>query len=205
MRSWVLVLFALLVPSLALAETILCIGDSITLGYAGRLALRRPGDVVVNAGLPGDVSSNQERFRERVDAVTPDVVVIGYGVNDPTETVPPLTPRQSFRNLGRMARYARGQGARVLLLTPAPSVCKFFCTPGEPSLELAETRNRHTRELTKLLLTMRPRLRLAVLDLRDRWHEIPNGFWGNSDVFGLHPTDGGSAAMAAWIDAALVE
>lgn len=187
------------------AETILVAGDSIAYGLAPYLAAVRPNDVIVNAGMAGDVSRNVERFVARFDAQPVDTVVLEYGTNDALAD-PPITPRRTYLNLRAMARYARLRGVRVLVLTPPPSTCKIAdCQPGGPSYSLPQVRNAHTLALSYLLATSRLPPRMTVVETRDRWHEAVRGWWQNSDLYGLHPNESGYPLLAQWVSEALDE
>lgn len=193
------VLLLVLAASRAEAETILVAGDSIAFVLAPALQAARPGDVIVNAGQPGDTSDNLTRFIARFDAAAPvDDVVLEIGTNDATEVDPPLTPAETVRNIRRMARYARARGARVLALTPPPSVCKF-----PPCNAAASRRGEHVYLVSRLLVGLRLPPRMTVVDTRDRWHTVSGGWWNQSDVYGLHPNAAGAALLAAWVSDAL--
>jgi lysophospholipase L1-like esterase len=185
------------------AETLLVHGDSIAFGLAPYLQAARPGDVVVNAGMSGDVSSNVARFIARFDDAAPvDTVVLELGTNDAAE--PALTPRRSVVNLRLMARYARSRGARVFVLTPPPSTCKVdICAPGGPAYDITEARRLYTHALAQLLVESRLPPRMTVVDTRDRWHEAVRGWWQNSDIYGLHPNELGYPLLAGWVSEAL--
>jgi lysophospholipase L1-like esterase len=196
-----LVVLLLLVPLRASAEVILLAGDSIPYGLAPYLQAIRPHDVVVNAGMAGDVSSNLERFIARFDEAHPDAVILEYGTND---TFVPMTPHRTFLNLRLMARYARSRGATVYVLTPPPSTCKVAeCEPGGDTFGIPQARNAHVRALSRILVTTRLPPRMTVIDTRDRWHEAVRGWWQNSDIYGLHPNELGYPLLAGWVSDAV--
>ena len=206
---WLLAL-VLLLAAPAQAETILCIGDSITQGdlhrvsYPNRLQVLLPNDHVVNEGMAGDVSSNLARFQRELGATHPHLVVIQYGTNDPSAT-PPLTTAQSFDNLRRMATLARQAGARVYLLTPPPAICKTLdCEHADPDRHaLQATRDRGTEAIAQALLQARWPDGVRVLDLRSRWSGLPGGWAAYSDPAGLHPNPAGYGVMAGAVAEAI--
>jgi lysophospholipase L1-like esterase len=204
MRSWVLVLFALLMPSAVSAETILFAGDSIAKLVAPALQARMPEALVVNAGVNGDRSTNLNRFYLALSGGPFDVVVLQYGTND--YALAGVTPAASLRNLRTMARAAKRTGARVYILTPPPQVCKHaadLCSPGAGPYENLTHGNAHTLAVTDLLKATRLGRGIALVDLRDRWHAVPNGWWAASDFFGVHPNADAAVLMAEWIAAAI--
>ncbi|MDG2385388.1 MAG: SGNH/GDSL hydrolase family protein [Pirellulaceae bacterium] len=127
---------------LASGDRVVFIGDSNT--YAGRFIseieaqwLKQfPGQSVefINAGLPSETAcglsepihpfprpSVQERIDRVLDKMQPDVLVIGYGMNDgiyhPFDKTRFAAYRKGIRTL---VRKAKKQGAKVVLLTPPP-------------------------------------------------------------------------------------
>ena len=123
--------------------TIVCFGDSITLRYASVLEQQikqKFADVtskVINAGVSGETSRDGLRRIEEVVEKQPNIVIIGFGMNDCGKEPPNRVPVSEFvRNLVHMIERLRAIGARILLLTLNPlkgvlnnhgnvSVCRY--------------------------------------------------------------------------------
>lgn len=115
-------------PALAPEATMLAFGDSLTAGtgagetesYPAVLA-RLTGRRVVNAGMPGEVSTaGVQRLPELLERERPALLLLCHGGND-------LLGRQSQQvladNLRTMIRQAQAQGVAVVLLAvPAPDL-----------------------------------------------------------------------------------
>lgn len=127
-RSRVAALAALawaVAPGLAAAETIVCLGDSLTEGYGVapersypsqlEALLRDAGHAgarVVNAGISGSTTASAvSRLRWQLRA-EPDVVILALGGNDGLRG---LDLAQTRRNLSEAIALARSRGVRVLL------------------------------------------------------------------------------------------
>jgi len=135
-----IVFFAFIENINAQQRTIVAFGDSIT---APRKNVVTYSDVirsefkkknldvkVINSGIPGNTSAMaKERFEKDVLAHKPDLVIIQLGTNDAAVDVwkkPPATePRVSIdvyeQNLRGFITKLKAQGARVILVTPAPT------------------------------------------------------------------------------------
>ena len=102
---------------------ILCFGDSLTAGYASgfeeRFKHKLPDiDVtIVNAGVAGETSRDSLKRLPRLLGKRPQVVLIGFGMNDQAKGV---TTVELASNLSRMISAFEKIGARVLLLTLNP-------------------------------------------------------------------------------------
>lgn len=115
-------------PPLPSDGVILAFGDSLTRGtgagdgegFAEVLAVLS-GREVVNAGVPGEESdAGLARLPTILDAVQPDLVILGHGGND-------MLRRRDLEhakaNLRQMAMLARDRGASVVLLgIPKPGL-----------------------------------------------------------------------------------
>ena len=107
---------------------ILAFGDSLTRGtgagdgegFAEVLAVLS-GREVVNAGVPGEESdAGLARLPTLLDAVQPDLVILGHGGNDMLRR---RDLEQTKANLLQMAMLARDRGASVVLLgIPKPGL-----------------------------------------------------------------------------------
>ncbi len=107
--------------------TVLALGDSITFGtgaapeasYPSVLA-RLTGWNVVNAGVPGDVSSGAlQRLPELLQAHSPRLVLVSIGGNDMLRQMPFADTRANIR---RICEQAAAAGAQVVLVgIPQPS------------------------------------------------------------------------------------
>jgi lysophospholipase L1-like esterase len=134
---WLSAGFALLVAcgpepprATALAEgsTVLALGDSLTYGtgaaredsWPTRLG-KRTGWRIVNAGVPGDVSSGAAgRVGALLAEHQPDLVIISIGGNDFLRQV---RPDQTRENIAEIVRQVRDAGADpVLVAVPRPTV-----------------------------------------------------------------------------------
>jgi len=128
-------------PRLAPDATILAFGDSLTYGsgvsknqsYPALLA-RLTGMKVVNAGVPGEVTSaGLARLPDVLDEVQPQLLILCHGGND-------MLRKQGMNaaadNLRIMIRLAQQQGVPVILMAvPRPGV---FLTPPDFYEEIAE-------------------------------------------------------------------
>ena len=100
-------------------KRVLCLGDSVTFGWdveenecypvqlGSILETRKPGQYqVINAGIPGH-SSFQGRLRlpELMAQLHPDIVIIGYSIND--RFTAPKTDLELFSRLVYLRRYAQ--------------------------------------------------------------------------------------------------
>lgn len=194
-------------PSLAAQpiRKVLAFGDSITRGpipedgtsYPALLERELAGIPVFNAGLPGDVSTNLDRFVAMLEQEAPDLVLLMLGTNDAFEG---LTPRDTVRNLRRMATLARARGARVLILTQPPAFCIFtwngYCQAHPEVVADLAKRTEYTREVSHLLAAVKFPSGTRVLDLRDRW--AMDGWIGFTND-GLHPSAEGRGLIALWV------
>lgn len=115
-------------PPLASDAVILAFGDSLTFGTGAQPSQSYPavlagltGRKVVNAGIPGEISSEGlKRLPATLDEVQPALLILCHGGND-------LLRRQSQdelrRNLREMVQLARNRGIAVMLIAvPEPSL-----------------------------------------------------------------------------------
>lgn len=190
MRRLVLCLLLLSVPSVALATTVLCYGDSITIGYPSRLQQLRPDLEVYGAGLSGDTTANAERLLGELAARHYDVVVILLGINDPLDGSL-SDPRVSFARTQRLARRARAIGATVFLLTLTPET---KIRPPRPDFDF----NTFAYDLSRLILDRYGHRRSGIraADLRDRFTLLG---WDSTSDDGLHPNTAGVEVMATFV------
>jgi lysophospholipase L1-like esterase len=115
--SWLFILSAR-------ADTLVCIGDSVTLGsqvgdsnYCQRLG-------GINAGVGGDTTvQGLERFRRDVLVHNPRTITIGFGLNDPSNGI---SVKQFRANMLAMIRLANPKRRKVVLLTPNPRPVGYF-------------------------------------------------------------------------------
>lgn len=90
------------------AQTLVCLGDSITEGkigasYVERLRAQLPGVRIINAGMNGDTVVHLLRRAERdVIAHAPDVITILVGLNDLTTVYGLRSSRLYYRTLKRL-------------------------------------------------------------------------------------------------------
>jgi lysophospholipase L1-like esterase len=135
-----IIFFALIESINSQQKTIVAFGDSITAPRKNVVTYsdvirnefkKRNLDVkVINSGVPGNTSAMaKERFAKDVLAYKPDLVIIQLGTNDAAVDVwknPPATePRVPIgvyeQNLRGFITRLKAQGARVILVTPAPT------------------------------------------------------------------------------------
>ncbi|MBK1701202.1 GDSL-type esterase/lipase family protein [Thiococcus pfennigii] len=115
-------------PALSGDAVILAFGDSLTRGTGARRGGGYPevlaelsGRAVVNAGVPGEESDAAlARLPAVLDAVAPDLVILGHGGNDLLRR---RDPTRTQANLREMIRLARDGGVAVVLLgVPRPGI-----------------------------------------------------------------------------------
>jgi lysophospholipase L1-like esterase len=115
-------------PPLAADATILAFGDSLTAGSGAAEAESYPavlagmtGRRVINAGLPGEISSSGlQRLPELLEREKPALLILCHGGNDLLQH---LEQRQLAANLRDMVRIANEKGVAVLLVAvPAPDL-----------------------------------------------------------------------------------
>ncbi len=124
--AWLLALLCLVMTPLALARTLLVVGDSISAGYGlaegqgwvrlleQRLQAQKSDYQVVNASISGDTTAGGlARLPPLLAEHRPDVVAIELGGNDGLRGQPLA---QFQRNLTALVQQAKQSGARVLLL-----------------------------------------------------------------------------------------
>lgn len=136
----VIIFFALIENIDGQQKTIVAFGDSITaprknvVTYSDVIRSefkKRNLDVrVINSGVPGNTSAMaKERFEKDVLAHKPDLVIIQLGTNDaavdvwknPRATEPRVPIDVYEQNLRGFITRLKAQGARVILVTPAPT------------------------------------------------------------------------------------
>jgi acyl-CoA thioesterase I len=107
--------------ALPAGATVLALGDSITFGTGASPQASYPavlagltGWNVVNAGVPGDISSAAlARLPDLLQQHTPALVLVSIGGNDFLRRVPPDSTRANIRGICKQARDA---GAQVVLV-----------------------------------------------------------------------------------------
>ena len=182
---------------------IVAIGDSVTYGsgVARRLAyparLARALDLkVYNAGLNGDTAPSGLARLER-DALRhhPDIVLIGFGLNDSGLYAPgvPQTPPARFREtLTSIAQRVRERGTTPVLLSPNPVDAERASANG------AQTEN--WAEYDRIVRQVATTEETPLVDLKA-------AFGGERSLLadGIHPTAEGYARIAAAVEATLEE
>lgn len=124
--AWLLAVLCLTLTPLAMARTLLVVGDSISAGYGlaegqgwvrlleRRLQAQRLDYQVVNASISGDTTAGGlARLPRLLADHQPAVVAIELGGNDGLRGQPLA---QFERNLTALVEQAKARGARVLLL-----------------------------------------------------------------------------------------
>ena len=114
----------MILPLCLAAETLVCLGDSLTAGYGvdqqeawptlveRSLSASFPGLRVVNAGVSGDTTAGGLRRVTWILKGKPDLVLINLGSNDGMRGIP---VGEAKANLTAMVRRLKAGGARVLL------------------------------------------------------------------------------------------
>jgi len=210
-----LALGALLAASPASSQLrVMCYGDSITAGsdesnpansYPGELQRLRSDFDVVNQGRDGDVSGNLDRFKAALAETSPDVVVLMLGTNDPVCT-PGATPgcketptaEETATNLMRMADAGRAAGAKVIVVTPPPAVCKAHCDSRNDVAYAMWMRDAFTGRLADVLRRVDTPRGIRVADLRRR---LSDAAWARLSTNGLHPSEEGNRMIARFVAA----
>ncbi|NIR60646.1 MAG: arylesterase [Gammaproteobacteria bacterium] len=108
-------------PRLAPDAVILAFGDSLTYGNGAPRSASYPavlerlvGRTVINAGVPGELSSaGSDRLPALLERHDPDLVILCHGGNDLLRDRPPAEIRA---NLRAMIEHARRHGAAVVLI-----------------------------------------------------------------------------------------
>lgn len=137
-RAFLTLLFALWIsacgvdapqlPPLADDAIILAFGDSLTYGTGAKDGESYPqvlaaatGLTVIGKGIPGEESdAGLARLPEVLDAIQPDLVILGHGGND---LLRKRDPTKTKANLRRMVELAQARGASVVLLgIPKPGL-----------------------------------------------------------------------------------
>lgn len=115
-------------PRLASDAVVLAFGNSLTYGTGVEPAESYPavlekliGRKVVNAGIPGEVTSGGlSRFPEVLDKEKPALILLCHGGNDMLRR---LNQQHAANNLRAMIRLARERGVSVVLIAvPSPGV-----------------------------------------------------------------------------------
>lgn len=102
---------------------ILCFGDSLTVGYAPtfeehfKQTFPDIDATIINAGVGGETSRDGLRRLPKLLEERPQVVLIGFGMNDQAKGVSTV---ELANNLSQMISSFEKVGARVLLLTMNP-------------------------------------------------------------------------------------
>lgn len=176
----------------ALADTILCVGDSITLGYGGTISYpsylqASVGDkaTVVNAGKLGEqTSGGVSRINSLVKTYKPNYTLIMEGANDSIWGVSPSTLKF---NLARMVSTAQFYGSIAIISTITPDTRKTD-TGGALVLSYNSAIAQLARE--------------AGITLVDSYSNVV-GNWANLNYDGLHPNNAGYQIIANGFSAAL--
>ena len=128
-------------PLLSSDATILAFGDSLTFGTGAKSQQSYPailenltGRTVINAGVPGEVSSDGvRRLPREVEDAEPDLVILCHGGND---FLRKLDKQETKQNLREMLEYLREKDIPVVML----GVPDFglFLTTADIYVELAD-------------------------------------------------------------------
>jgi len=158
---------------------IVCFGDSVTKGYCGRFEKRIKKEYsdlkieVINEGVVSETSVDGLRRLDRVIALEPDVVVVGFGMNDWRKGV----KKETFRNnLGFIVNELDKRGIRVILTTMNPDYNK----ESPVSKQLVE--------YNEVIRDVAYEKRVKIADVYSLWmKELPNIKEGLYDA--IHPNE----------------
>ena len=158
---------------------IVCFGDSITKGYCNRFEKRIKKEYsdlqieVINMGVVSETSVDGLRRLNQVIALEPDVVVVGFGMNDWRKGV----EKETFRNnLGFIVDELDKRGIRVILTAMNPDYNKG----SQVSKQLVEY-----NEVVKDIAYDK---RVRIADVYSLWmKELPNIKEGLYDE--IHPNE----------------
>ena len=158
---------------------IVCFGDSITKGYCSRFERKIKEEYsdlqieVINAGVVSETSVDGLRRLDQVIALEPEVVVVGFGMNDWRKGV----EKETFRNtLGFIVDELDKRGIRVILTAMNPDYNK----ESQVSKQLVEY-----NEVVKDIAYDK---RVRIADVYSLWmKELPNIKEGLYDE--IHPNE----------------
>jgi acyl-CoA thioesterase-1 len=158
---------------------IVCFGDSITKGYCNRFERKIKKEYsdlkidVINMGAVSETSVDGLRRLDQVIALEPDVVVVGFGMNDWRKGV----EKETFRkNLGFIVEELDRRGIRVILMTMNPD----FNQEGRVSKQLIE--------YNEIIKDVAHEKRVRIADVYSLWmKELPNIREGLYDE--IHPNE----------------
>lgn len=158
---------------------IVCFGDSVTRGYCSRFEKQIKKEYsdfeieVINAGVVSETTVDGLQRLGQVIALKPDVVVVGFGMNDWRKGV----EKETFRNnLGFIVNELDKRGIRVILATMNPD----FNQEGQVSKQLIE--------YNEVIKDVAYEKRVRIADVCSLWmKELPNIKEGLSDE--IHPNE----------------
>jgi lysophospholipase L1-like esterase len=105
-------------------HTIVCFGDSITKAYVpfleSELKATQYGDYeIINEGIGGETSRDAIKRIDRIIAYNPEVVIIGFGMNDSARTNS-ISAEEYKENMSKIIYELRNNNIRTLILTLNP-------------------------------------------------------------------------------------
>lgn len=185
-------LFVFLACGSAAADTILCVGDSITLGYGGTIsypsylqASVSDKATVVNAGKLGEqTSGGVARINSLVKTYKPNYTLIMEGANDSIWGVSPSTLKF---NLSKMVSTAQFYGSIAIISTITPDT-----RASDSGAGLILSYNSAIAQLASE----------SGIALVDSYSSVV-GNWANLNYDGLHPNNAGYQIIANGFSAAL--
>jgi len=158
---------------------IVCFGDSITKGYCSRFEKRIKKEYsdlqieVINMGVASETTVDGLRRLDQVIALEPNVVVVGFGMNDWRKGV----EKETFRsNLELIVEELDKRGIRVILTTMNPD----YNQKGKVSKQLIE--------YNEVIRGVAYKKRVRIADVYSLWmKELPNIKEGLYDE--IHPNE----------------
>ncbi len=158
---------------------IVCFGDSITKGYCNRFEEKIKNEYedyvieIINMGIIGETSADGLQRLDQVILKEPNVVIIGFGMNDWRKKV----KKEDFRrNLEFMVEELDKENIRVVLMTINPDYNK----KGQISEQLIEYND--------IIKDIAYKKRVRIADIYSMWiKELSNIKEGPCD--GIHPNE----------------
>ncbi|MFG0289069.1 MAG: SGNH/GDSL hydrolase family protein [Rhodopirellula sp. JB044] len=212
--AWLLVLLAWnAVPRWSVAENdldrgvnetrrpqVVCFGDSITRRGFPEILGRMIDAETVNAGVPGNTSSQAlRRIEADVLKHDPDIVVVLFGTNDIRVDSDKHVPRTRYaENLCSIVTQCRSLGSRVVLCTPPPIDTTAYFTRHEKAVfDRAGGLNKLHGDYRQSVIDIAKEENVAVVDLSTLL--LADDGWLSRD--GVHPSEHGSEMIAKHVAA----
>ncbi|HSR60209.1 MAG TPA: SGNH/GDSL hydrolase family protein [Robiginitalea sp.] len=183
-------------PPAAGEDRVVFMGNSITIGWLGKVPEFFRGRPYVNRGISGQTTPQMLlRFRQDVIALQPRVVVILAGVNDIAGNTGHMTLPQIMDNLKSMAELALANGIEPVLCSVLPA----YDFPWRPGLEPYKK----VPVLNDMIRAYAAEHNLVYLDYFSAMADARNGLDETLASDEVHPTVKGYQIMAPLAEAAI--